>query len=493
MSMWNSSLLSNKMWGKIQDQGREEKGLAVLIALISLTLFSLLGLYMNLNATTEVIISDNHESRMQAQYAARAGLNHARALIRGLEYNDLLKGADGSYDPSSYPAGQSGMYGFRNLISWSVARTLNLQDPSNEVSGLPDDGLISSGKFGSTNGTLLIPATGIAMTATNPYGAGTFTTARYFVKVTDNPEDPDSNPFVDSDQTVIVRSMGVAQTIRPATAGAARANSVVVYEARFKRDLTFLIQSPLILQGDQIESSFNGNAFQISGSANQYGIGTIDTNTSNGTPVSQVTAQLSPNQYDNVTGKGGMPSVGDITSALTGDQLDLLDPNYLGKFMGLLATFADNSYHGNQSWSGGSAPDLGTYDPSSPPNDPSQRPLVTYVDGDLSLSGNLVGAGVLAVTGNLTVSGNLRWNGIILAIGKGSISFTGATVAINGGAYASNVTCDPDGSNCRFGITKFAASGNCTIIPNDTTVHLAVTLLPSRQIAWREVISSMDP
>src|SRR5437867_9727152 len=266
--MWDSCFLLNKVWSKIQDEGKEEKGLAVLIALISLTLFSLLGLYINLNATTEVIISDNHESRMQAQYAAIAGLNHAQALIRGLEYSDLLQGPDGSYDPSTYPVSLSGLFEFRNLISWSMARTLNLQDPTNEVSGLPDDGLINSGKSSSTNGTVLIPLTGIALTAPNPYGAGTVTTARYFVKVTDNPEDPDSNPFKDSDQMVIVRSMGVAQTIRPATAGATRANSVVVIEARFKRDLTFLIQSPLILQGDQIEPAksgmFSGNAFQIS-------------------------------------------------------------------------------------------------------------------------------------------------------------------------------------------------------------------------------------
>src|SRR6266540_256976 len=231
-----------------------QEGLALLIAVIALSVFSLFGLYVTLNATTEVRISENYESRQQAGLAARAGLNHARELIRGLELNDLLRGPDGlKPDPSTYPSTLSGRYAFRNWVNWSTARSLNILNPGSAVSGLPDDGLFNTG-----DGTILIPATGIGLTAPNPYGAGTVITARYFVKVTDN-DDGDNDPFTDKDGIVIVRSTGVAQTIRETGGGSARANSVAVYEARFKRSQTFGMRAPIILEGDPVEPAKNTN------------------------------------------------------------------------------------------------------------------------------------------------------------------------------------------------------------------------------------------
>src|SRR5438876_1279950 len=211
-----------------------QQGLALFIAVVALSVFSLLGLYVSLNATTEVRISENYESRQQAGLAARAGLNHARELIRGLELNDLLRGPDGlKPDPSTYPSTLSGQYAFRNWLGWSTARSLNILNPASAVSGLPDDGLFNTGKIGATPGTFLIPAIGIALTAPDPYGAGTITTARYFVKVTDN-DDGDGDPFTDSDGIVIVRSTGVAQTVRESSGRAVRAHSVGVYGAGFR-------------------------------------------------------------------------------------------------------------------------------------------------------------------------------------------------------------------------------------------------------------------
>src|SRR5437867_11345000 len=311
-----------------------QEGLALLIAVIALSVFSLLGLYMSLNAATEVRISENYESRQQAGLAARAGLNHARELIRGLELNDLLRGPDGVAS-STYPSTVAGRYAFRNWVDWSTARSLNIISPASAVSGLPDDGLFNTG-----SGTILIPATGIGLTAPNPYGAGTITTARYFVKVTDN-EDGDNDPFTDRDGIVIVRCTGVAQTVRETGGGTLRANSVAVYEARFKRSQTFGMHSPVILEGDPVEPAkstnmFGGNSFKIGGGAYPYGIGTIDTNPSNTSyPEAQVEANVEKH-YDQITGQccpSTEAAVGDITSGLNGDQLLLLDPAYLWNFV----------------------------------------------------------------------------------------------------------------------------------------------------------------
>ncbi len=50
---------------------------------------------------------------------------------------------------------------------------------------------------------------------------------------------------------------------------------------------------------------------------------------------------------------------------------------------------------------------------------------VTYVNGDLSLSGNVTGNGVLVVTGTLTLSGDFTWNGIVLVVGQGQVVHNG--------------------------------------------------------------------
>jgi hypothetical protein len=50
---------------------------------------------------------------------------------------------------------------------------------------------------------------------------------------------------------------------------------------------------------------------------------------------------------------------------------------------------------------------------------------VTFVNGNLSLSGNPTGNGVLIVTGDLTFSGNFTWNGIVLVIGQGQVIHNG--------------------------------------------------------------------
>jgi hypothetical protein len=49
------------------------------------------------------------------------------------------------------------------------------------------------------------------------------------------------------------------------------------------------------------------------------------------------------------------------------------------------------------------------------------------VNGDLSLSGNTVGYGILVVTGTFTASGTVGWNGIVLVVGQGNFQADGTT------------------------------------------------------------------
>jgi hypothetical protein len=64
-------------------------------------------------------------------------------------------------------------------------------------------------------------------------------------------------------------------------------------------------------------------------------------------------------------------------------------------------------------------------------------PQVIAITGDATVSS---GAGILLVTGNLTASGGFSWDGLILVIGKGSMTVNGGgNGAINGAMVVANI------------------------------------------------------
>jgi hypothetical protein len=76
------------------------------------------------------------------------------------------------------------------------------------------------------------------------------------------------------------------------------------------------------------------------------------------------------------------------------------------------------------------------YTTGAPPDIGSPtEPKLTFVNGDLSLSQNMgTGAGILVVTGNLDVDGNYSFNGLVLALGAGTITRSGGGGGLIGGA-----------------------------------------------------------
>ena len=165
---------------------RGEEGLATLIALVALGLFSVIALYASFNATLQVRMSDNYEAQVQAILAARAGLDHTREAMRGIANDDMLLGPDGTNDTSGSYLTTARKASFRNPLTWDLARAVDILNPAADVAGLADDGLLNTGHYNTTNGTEIVPKTGIALSAPDPYGGGTITTTRYFVRIADN-------------------------------------------------------------------------------------------------------------------------------------------------------------------------------------------------------------------------------------------------------------------------------------------------------------------
>jgi hypothetical protein len=485
------------------DCRRSQNGFALLLALLVLSILSAIGAYLALESTTEVQISDNFESWIQSREAALAGFNHGRALLRGLPLDALLQGPDGTYssEPSYLAAASTGR--FRNPMVWGTAKIVDILHPELLLSGSPDDGQISTGRHLSGNGTILIPATGIALVSPDPYRAGSWTTGRYFVKITDNngepgelAGDPSDNPFHDGDALIILRSMGIARTFGDATASGLRRNSVAVFEGRFKRLATFDLDAPLVLHSDSVDpisaDVFGGNSFLIQGSGSRPGIETLDPLPLDAIlPANQLKSRLSADQQSCILGAGEAPSIVDSTAEIAahGEKRQLLDPLFMCRFLNeMLPRFSDVVFSGNQNWSGGASAALGNYDPVLPQTSPTQDPKVALVRGDLAIEGDLRGGGLLVVTGRLTVNGNFSYSGLVLVVGSGEFDLGGAA-SITGGVYLAALSC----ASSAWGTAKLSIRDSARLLWNQDAIRMALSLIPPAQLSFREITSATDP
>lgn len=476
----------------------EETGAALLIVLLAVSIFSLLGLFMALDGVNGLYISHNHENRVQATSAALAGLDHARALIRGLDYDGILKGMDGAYNPGLAYLQEARSFEFRNPFSPDTARSLDIRDPSDALSQIPDDGLINTGACYGENGIPLIPATGIALKAPNPAGPGELVTSRYFVKVTDNngdiserAKDGDDNPFVDGDGLIIVRSMGIAETFFDAVGPVWRRNTVVVFEARYRRFSIFDFGPALLVLGSRISPHFDGT-YEIDGGS-FHGIGVIDTDLNDNAYPERILRETPPGRGSISGGGSPDPAVRDITHLAVSDpeRSPVLDPGYLSDFVFNKAPrFSDNYFSGDQSWSGGNAPDLGVYDSSNPLNAPGQDPKLTVVHGDLLMSGNVSGAGLLIVTGDFICMEGCSYTGLVLALGSGRIRLHTFGSGITGGLVVANL--EEFNGSPGFGVPDFSILGNSRILTDTDAVKMALGLILPVQEGFRE-IAGTDP
>jgi hypothetical protein len=116
-------------------------------------------------------------------------------------------------------------------------------------------------------------------------------------------------------------------------------------------------------------------------------------------PVTDVT--MAQNQEDNVS--GAVPSGSVAQSPSTYD---------FNALWAKLSSMADNSYTGDQNWSGASA----TYGSLT-------NPKVTAVTGNLTATGGWAGGGILIVNGNLDMRGGSQFTGVVICLGD--VDFAG--------------------------------------------------------------------
>jgi hypothetical protein len=121
-------------------------------------------------------------------------------------------------------------------------------------------------------------------------------------------------------------------------------------------------------------------------------------------------------------------------------------------------------------------------------------PKLVVIDGDYTVPGGTLGAGILLVTGNLVFNGNIDYYGIILVVGKGSLTRTGAGNGnISGGVYVANIA-GPDrnintAADNTWGTPTWDTSGGGTsdidkVIGSENN---ALQMLPFVKTSWKQV------
>lgn len=108
--------------------------------------------------------------------------------------------------------------------------------------------------------------------------------------------------------------------------------------------------------------------------------------------------------------------------------------------------------------------------------------VLAYCHGDLHLSGNNAGAGILAVDGDLDISGGFTWTGIILVRGRVTMTGGGNAKRIIGAlAVGQDILADTS-------TTTIDATGTVDLLYSSSAVQLAAEAYKVMTVAsWGEV------
>lgn len=96
----------------------------------------------------------------------------------------------------------------------------------------------------------------------------------------------------------------------------------------------------------------------------------------------------------------------------------------------------------------------------------ADEPKVVVIDGDFTTSDE--GAGILVVTGDLTFNGNTTYNGLILAIGNGSVTIDG-NGGLNGSMLVANTAAPWDAQGLYVGVPTYIHNGGGNAEQNENS------------------------
>lgn len=506
-------------------RSERQKGSALILALVLSLLLLALGLGIAYSSLNEFQVSEEFEKHQYALTIAEAGLNIVRFDLRGVDLDDAADRTVNLPDYLGTPPPVEGSYASRNPLSLREARTIDFRNPPaaagrRSVKGYlsPADGqVVNGGRFFArisrvtrnvSAGLEFVPSNGLrpsfvstgdgwllASSLPSVYttvfrGLAPWPLAMGGGEGVEGLTADDETGDSEHELTFyVIRVIGVYPIVPTGAGPGATRNAIAVIEAFVQREASFNFGSSVAILGPDTDANFSGNSFDVEGDDTHPGITFLyDNPRSNAlTSISSTYAALSTNQYDNIRGAdgdfGSGPSMRDDTEAARDDSnlMRILDPNFVEAFATAVSKCADVHYTDESTHLSGSGIELGTV----------EQPKIVYVDGDLILSGNGSGAGLLVVRGDFDYRGAFDYDGLVLVVGSGSVQMSGANKNLVGGMLIAHTVADGDGYS--FSNAAFDLRGNSNLLYDGGAIGMALSRLPLNTMSWREITPEIEP
>ena len=435
------------MFNRQRSSRDHQRGVALLMALIALLIIGAITAGAILLSNTETSVSSNFRDEQLAFFSAKAGIEEAR--------DRMQKGVTDTLRTASLPTTLPGTTG-------SVFYILNPANgetvaPWDGTNAYPDDEICKEGTATAISCTNNLPNLSscsswcVSTTASSVYAASPvlpWKWVRVMLK---------ENNALSSYATNGV-STSASQTCwngtNEETTNCAGPDFLPVYtmtalavtptgsrrmvQAEIAEDrLNFNAPAALTLDGTGDTASMpNSNNFNINGT-DTGGCGATTINPSvpaigvgSAADVVTVSGDIPNGRVHNYTGSGGStPDVENDSSTL---------PTNLQSVSSLQALVSTVKANVTQPVITGPASNIAS--PGTLAN-----PQIIYVNGDLTLSGNVTGYGMIVVTGTFTASGNVGWNGLVLVVGQGNFVGNGGGGNVYNGAILVAKTLDSTG------------------------------------------------
>lgn len=475
---------------------QSESGIALLIAIFVLMLVSVVALSMVLSSGTESSLAGNYRLATQSYYAAYAGLEEGRGrlwskhpnTLKGILPSPLAVGtalyitnpvagevvaptsaANAYYDSEYFNefGVQASTLGGAAVITPSVSPVAGFNGPlykwvritprteQSENADIDNDGNISN-----------LP---IFFDGLHQYVQGNFPTL---------PNEPTSQKQVYAITSLAVLPNGAKRLLQEDVA-------MSVFNFTFPSALTLDGNAPSFQKASSNPYVVNGDDHSPGGAncpppgASKPAVGVVGGNPSITTVTTDI--QAAPNRSGNYTG-GGLPtpSVGDVGGALPTSETT---PAQLEALVQQIESTADYVVQGPAS----SLPSYGT----------AANPVTVVVDsanggasGNLTLSGNITGYGILLVRGTYSPGGNVGWNGMVLVIGQGVLVGNGGGNNSYNGAVFIAKTRDATGNlliNLGTPTYNWSGGGGNGILYNSCSINNATNNQAYHTLSFHEI------
>lgn len=519
-------MMADKGFSKQREIRRTgERGAALIIALLAITVITGVGFALILSSSTEALIHGNFRGAGLVLMAARGGVEEARGRL-GPDAAPAVKicGLEAPADCTCTGGGCGGAPPLLSTINKAVYIRNGAIDPGNPACsfrGVPGDCWDANAPASAGDRIPLLTGQNTTPSSPTPSYAWVKITLATQEKLNRNMTVPGAPPPLEAvDPRRICwnwRNLILAPPTNPTCNidGVPSLSPAFILTAlaiepggarRVVREVDSWgtlppIPGPLTLDGP--------NAVYPPPTSNRYQVSAIDAGTPPDTTApaigvvtdaddAAVTASicsLPSSRWDDYPGHGTAPGPdpSDCPAGMKGDPTEgpsvenvstTMDPQYqtcdgLNAIVSQITAAADAVYTGPVSRLEDAS---GNHTFGGPGN-----PMVNVVIGDANLNASdfparpNAGLGILLVTGNLNISGYPDYDGIIFVIGTGSFSLSGGgNGTINGGVFIANTNDTPCPGTPTF---STSGGGNFNIQYNSDLTRLFNGYLPLRRIS----------